>query len=268
MDKKKLKIIIIIILVAIVATILIYTSTRNNFKISDTKAKADITGKNLGLLTITKDNLKTIKIIDKNVDGNTSKVTANINIEYTDKGAGNLNKFYKKNDIIHYESGTVYLNYSKHGKEWQLDNISNFESLKDKTKEIETSIKIIPFKSENDVLADLKNSNMGISVTDSITCTLTYGKNDAMGYTPITKVNEFKLQSAVEKDTEVWKLATISTDVDFDINVPGDMFSQNGHYNATGTFQALYQLQEDKQGNPVWSLSSIMNFPKMKIVKQ
>lgn len=131
-------------------------------------------------------------------------------------------------------------------------------------------------KSDTDILNDLKSSNDGIQAVDSITITLTYGKNDTLGYTPIQKVNKFRIANVgsltqttgIVDDVKLWKEVTVETDVDFEINDQNNMYERNGKYNGKGTFILLYHLVKNNDNKLTWTYSSVKSLsPKFKIVK-
>lgn len=260
MKLKKLKLFLLII-----SFIVIFTGCiSNKFEISDTKASSDLIGTKLGLLTdktISKDDLKSLDIIDKSVDAKSAKVIVNVDIQYTDKGKGALNKYHIKNDIQHNLSGELTLNYAEYDKEWRLENVTNIEKLNHEEKEIETSIEEISFKNEEQVYDDLKANNVGIPIIDNISETLTLGENKSMGYETIKEVKEFKLLDVKqEKDSPIYKYVTIYLDADFEVNDKDNMHEENGEYNTKGEFTAIYILKQDEEGNPSWNFSSIKSF--------
>jgi len=133
-------------------------------------------------------------------------------------------------------------------------------------------------KNDTDILKDLKDANAGIDIVDSFTCTITYGKNDMMGYIPIQKVNSFNIESisaltstigVVLDDVNLWKEVKIKTNVDFGINDPNDMYEINGEYNSEGTFVILYHLQKNNENKLLWTFSSVKYLsPEFKITKK
>lgn len=242
----------------------------NKFEITDTKANSDLIGTKLGLLTtISEDNLKSLKVTDKTIDGKNAKVIVSVEIEYTDKGKGILNKYYIHNDIEHKISGNITLNYAQYDKDWRLEDVTNIEQLKEEKKEVETSIEAIPFKSEKEVYENLKNNNVGIQISDGIGATLTLGENKTMGYKTVKEVKEFKILNVEsDKNSVIYNFVTIYLDANFEVNDKNNLYKKNGNYNAKGQFIAMYRLEQDEQGNPIWNFSSIKSFtPKFEITK-
>lgn len=132
-------------------------------------------------------------------------------------------------------------------------------------------------KKDTDILKDLKDANAGIEVVDASTYTLTYGKNDVLGYIPIQKINNFTISSidpltstlGIVDDVILWKEVTIETDVDFEINDLNNMYERNGKYNGQGTFVLLYHLTKNKDNKLEWNYSSIKSLSsKFKITKK
>ncbi|MBU3173307.1 hypothetical protein [Clostridium estertheticum] len=259
--------ILIFIVVAILAVVFSNTS-KNNTNISINKAISDLNGKKIESVIVSKNNLKSLKIVDKEIDGQTLKLTCAIVIEYTEKRAGQINKYLIKNDISHHSEGNIYLNYSKNNNQWQLENINNIEDLKEITNEVPTSIKIIPFdSSDNKLLEDLKSSNLAITILKP-SVSITFGKNNVQGYIPIVSKKTFKIVKIDNKNNGIWnqKLVTISIDVDFNVNDLDNMFERNGQYNSKGQFKVLYQLGEDNQNKSIWNLISIVDANEIKTI--
>lgn len=248
------------ILILIVGVI--FFKSINTFKVSDNKVMTDMIGKKINLLSITKDNLKSLKITNQKQQGNILIVTADVDIQYTEKGAGQLNKYMINNDIFHHITGTINLNYSKNDNAWGLDDNINFASLNDNKKEVATTLKEIQFKSDKEILQDLKDKNIGIN-SSNISFAVTFGKDDFMGYVPINNLSIFKIDNIETKDT-IYKIATISVDGSFS-RTKGD--SEDGNYSINGQFKVLYKLGQYNNGNEAWIFSSISDTSNLKINK-
>ncbi|MBU3173308.1 hypothetical protein [Clostridium estertheticum] len=249
MHNKKLNILILILVLVGVFTISYFT-TKKEINISDNKAIADLNGKKIGSLTITKDNLKSLKIIDKKVNGQSLKVTSSINIS----------------DSSHKLEGNVVLNYTKKDNKWLLDTVTNVNHLQDTLNKIGSSIKTIPFtKSSNQILQDLETNNSAIPIID-LSVSLTFGRNDALGLVPLVK-RTFKIEKIENQNTGMsnQKLITVFIDVNFTLNDPHNMYEHNGNYNGKGQIKVLYTLGGN---NSVWNLLAVGDTSKIKVTKK
>lgn len=254
MSIKRKKVIISLIITGLVG-ISICGCSSNNFNISKDQIISDLDGKTIGVHTVKSSEIKDIKIIDQSVTGKTAKVSINMDLEYTDKGAGMINKYQIKNDILSKATDSVVLNYSNQNKDWQLVDLTDFKNLNNNSEEVETSIKMIDFKSDNEILQDLKDNKISIPTTDKPSIAIDFADINSN-----TVIKTFKILKVENKEnSEIFKVATISIDADFDRNILNNMYEDNGHYNAKGQFKVLYQLKQDSKGDPVWSFASFIN---------
>lgn len=255
-------------LLLILLMLIVFVSCSNKFEVSNKKIKSDFVGRNITppgdieKLNISEDNLKSIKVVDKNIDGKKAKVSVDVSIQYLEKGAGKINKDLKNNDIMHNLSGNLIFNYEEYDKSWKLISISNIEQLKDDKKEVETLIKRIPFnKKENDIMSYLKNNSIGIEIHDGLNSVIISFVKDGYGrgYKTVEKVREFKiLSSQLDQNNDLWNKVVIYTDVDYSIT-DDKLYHENGSYTAKGQFTINYRLEDDNNGSSTWKFDSIDN---------
>lgn len=241
----------------IVIILLVGCNSTTSLSKSNDELKKDIIGETIGVVTLSDENLKEVIPVKESIEKDRGMVIVNVNIEHLIPHSGSLNTDMKKNDVLHIIEGEVTLNYMKTKKGWVYNGISDYKQINYKKEEIENLMERIDFsKTSDEVLQDLRDTNIGIKVVNDYVHTITFGQNDILGYKPIIDVTEFEIISTKTLETNEL-LTEVKTNIDINYKVENSIFDDNGIYNIKGTMDIIYKLEYNENQEEEWKVYQV-----------